>query len=206
MKSSEQRRHLAFEAARLMAREGITDVARARHKAAQRLGITDKNNQPDSDEILQQLREYQRLHGTPRQGHELRRIRVAAMDAMSYFKRFDPRLTGSVLEGTANAASAVLLHLHADDAESVPRFLADAAIPAQSRFRRLRLDAGRSQDFPAWTFIADGQAFELLVLPATLLRQAPLDADGKPMRRASLATLRTDWANDGEPGALPLQS
>lgn len=203
MKFREQRRLLAFEAARLMAREGVTDVARARHKAAQRLGITDKASQPDSDEILQQLRDYRRLHGTPRQDLELRRIRLAAMDAMAFFKCFEPRLVGSVLEGSASAASAVLLHLHADEAEAVPRFLADAAIPAQAKFRRLRLDAGRSEDFPAWAFIADGQPFELQVLPTILLRQAPLDTDGRPMRRASLSALRTEWANDDETGAQP---
>lgn len=202
MKTHGQRRQIAFEAARLMAREGHTDVGRARHKAAERLGITDKASQPDEGEILQQLREYQRLHGSPEHDDAVRSMRLAAIEAMAFFKHFQPRIAGSVLEGTAHPHSPVLLHLHSDDAESVPRFLVDASIPALARFRRLRKDGEHNEDFPVWTFTADGQAFELVVLPEALLRQAPLDTDGRPMRRASLASLRAmvteNSAFDGE--------
>ena len=96
-----------------------------------------------------------------------------------------------------DAHSPVLLHLHSDDADAVPRWLDDQGIPAQARTRRLRLDRERETEVPAWLFGAEGLGFEVLVLPLDGLRQAPLSAiDEKPMRRASAAQLRTLLADD----------
>jgi len=48
-----------------------------------------------------------------------------------------------------------------------------------------------------WLFSADSLAFDLTVLPADVLRQAPLSAvDGKPMRRASAAQLQAMLADE----------
>ena len=83
------------------------------------------------------------------------------------------------------------VHLYSDDAQAVDRFLDEAGIPAQERSRRLRLDRDREGEFPVWMFSAEELAFELVVLPAVALRQAPLSGiDEKPMRRASAAQLR----------------
>ena len=71
------------------------------------------------------------------------------------------------------------------------RFLDEAGIPAESRSRRLRLDRAREGDFPVWLFSAEELGFELTVLPAVALRQAPLSGvDGRPMKRASASQLR----------------
>ena len=113
------------------------------------------------------------------------------MRALEFFARFQPRLVGPVLEGTADAGSPVLLQLFSDDPEAVALFLDEHGIPAESRTRRLRLDRERSGDFPVWVFAAEDLPFDLTVLPLDALRQAPLSAvDEKPMRRASLAQLR----------------
>jgi hypothetical protein len=91
----------------------------------------------------------------------------------------------------------VSLQLYADDPDAVPRFLDEHGIPAESRTRRLRLDRERSDDFPVWLFGAEGVTFDLTVLPATALRQAPLSGiDEKPMRRASLSQLHELLAAD----------
>lgn len=190
MKSREQRQRLAMEAARLMANEGIADAGWARRKAARRLGISDRGSQPDDEEVLQQLRDYQWLFGPALPGQALRRMRLAALQAMEFFERFQPRLAGSVLDGSAHAHSPVLLHLHADDPESLPRFLLEAAIPAESGFRRLRGHDAEKRDYPLWSFVADGQAFELLLLPLSALRQAPLGSNGRPQRRINRAGLQ----------------
>ena len=77
------------------------------------------------------------------------------------------------------------------------RFLEEAGIPAELRSRRLRLDRMREGEFPAWMFTAQDLGFELIVLPALALRQAPLSAvDEKPMRRASATQLRQLLAAD----------
>jgi hypothetical protein len=187
----ERRHRLAHEAARLMAEGGIRDFHQAKLKAAARLGIHDDASLPRNREIEDALREYQRLfHGEARAG-DLRLRREAAARALEFFDCFDSRLVGPVLDGTADANSAVSLQLFAEDPDAVPRFLEEHGIPAESRTRRVRLDRDRADDFPVWLFGAEGVTFDLTVLPPTALRQAPLSGiDEKPMRRASLAQLR----------------
>lgn len=193
----ERRQRLAHEAARLMAEGGMRDFHQAKRKAAQRLGIFDDASLPRNREIEDALRDYQRLFLGDRQQADLRHRREAALRALEFFTAFQPRLVGPVLDGTADAHSPVLLHLHSDDADAVPRWLDEQGIPAQARTRRLRLDREREAEVPAWLFGAEGLGFEVLVLPLDGLRQAPLSAiDEKPMRRASAAQLRTLLAND----------
>lgn len=193
---SERRQQVAHEAARLMARGGILDYQQAKLKAAQRLGFDDNASLPRNEEVEAALREYQRLFlGHPQQC-ALRERREAAAQALEFLAEFSPRLVGPVLEGTADANSPVLLHLHADDADAVPRFLEQAGIPLQSSSHRMRLDRSREDMFPAWVFSADGIAFDLIVLPADTLRQAPLTSDHRPTRRASLWQLRQLLAAD----------
>ena len=192
----ERRHRLATEAARLMAEGGIRDYHQAKLKAAARLGIFDDASLPRNREIEDALREYQRLFNADQAG-DLRARREAAVQALDFFSGFEPRLVGPVLDGTADRNSPVALHLHADDAEAVARFLEERRIPAESRVRRLRIDRERSEDVPVWVFAADGLAFDLTVLPLVRLRQAPLSSvDEKPMKRATLSQLRTLLAED----------
>jgi hypothetical protein len=196
-RTRERRHRLAHEAARLMAEGGIRDYHQAKLKAAARLGIFDDASLPRNREIEEALREYQRLFLGDSQAGDLRTRREAAMHALEFFARFEPRLVGPVLDGTADRNSPVALHLHADDPEAVARFLEDQRIPAESRTRRLRLDRERNEDAPVWLFAADGLTFDLTVLALGQLRQAPLSSlDEKPMKRASLAQVRTLLAED----------
>jgi hypothetical protein len=190
-RTRERRQRLAHEAARLMAEGGIRDFQQAKRKAAERLGIHDDASLPRNREIEEALREYQRLFLGERQVDELRRRREAALRALEFFHRFDPRLVGPVLDGTADTRTPVALQLYCDDADAVAHFLDEAGIPAEARSRRLRLDRLREGEFPLWLFSAEDLGFELTVLPAVALRQAPLSGvDGRPMPRASAAQLR----------------
>ncbi|HWS78859.1 MAG TPA: hypothetical protein VN205_10855 [Thermomonas sp.] len=196
-KTRERRQHLAFEAARLMAEGGIRDYHQAKLKAAQRLGISDDASLPRNREIEDALREYQRLFLGSDQPNELRRRREAALRALEFFRDFEPRLVGPVLDGTADANAAVALHVHDDDPDALSRWLDQHGVPAESRSRHLRLDREREGDFPVWLFSAEDLSFDVTVLPADVLRQAPLSGiDGKPMRRASTAQLRALLAED----------
>jgi hypothetical protein len=187
----ERRHRLAHEAARLMAEGGIRDYQQAKRKAALRLGIADDASLPGNREIEDALREYQRLFQGDSQARDLRRRREAALQALEFFEGFHPRLVGAVLEGFADGHSAVTLHVHAEDAEDISRFLDEQRIPAQLQTRRVRLDRQRTEEVPAWSFGAEGIPFDLTVLPMPALRQAPLsEVDDKPVRRASLAQLR----------------
>jgi hypothetical protein len=196
-RTRERRHRLAHEAARLMAEGGIRDYHLAKLKAAERLGIHDDASLPRNREIEDALREYQRLFAGDAHAAGLQARREAALRALEFLTAFDPRLVGSVLDGTADANAAVALHLHAEDADAVPRFLEEHGIPAEARTRRLRLDPERVFDAPVWLFSAEEFTFDLTVLPAQVLRQAPLSGvDEKPMRRASASQLRALLAAD----------
>jgi len=187
----ERRQRLAHEAARLMAESGMDDYGQAKRKAARRLGIVDEAVLPRNAEIQTALREYQRLFQSHSQPLALRQRREAAVEAMRFFAGFAPRLVGPVLDGTADAHAPVLLHLHAEDADEVARFLIESDIPADAGTATIWLDKKRSVEVPAWHFMADDVAFALKVLPLSALYQAPLSAlDDKPAARATAQQVR----------------
>ncbi|KQZ79792.1 hypothetical protein ASD55_03655 [Rhodanobacter sp. Root561] len=189
---------IAQEAARLMSEHGIRDFHHAKLKAAERLGILDTQALPRNQEIEQALREHQRLFLGDSQPQLLRQRREAALDAMRFLAAFEPRLVGAVLEGTADAHSAVCLHVYSDDPEAVMLYLREHGVPFDTQVRRLRY--GRDEDqpeYPVLLFAADELPFDLTVLPRDALRQAPLDrADDRPMRRASLTQVELLLAED----------
>jgi hypothetical protein len=185
-----RRQRVAYEAARLIAQHGLQDYHLAKLKAAQALGISDDASLPRNTEVQEQLRDYQRLFRGDAQPHELRLRREAAQQAMQFFESFEPRLVGSVLDGTADANSPVSLQVFSDDPDTVAHFMFEAMPQAKLQERKLRIGRETHRNFPAWEFSVDGLVFEIVVLPTDLLRQAPLSAvDGKPMQRASLAAL-----------------
>jgi hypothetical protein len=196
-RTRERRQRLAIEAARLMLEGGIRDFHQAKLKAAARLGEHDERDLPRNAEVEQAMRDYQRLFHGDRQQQHLQQRREAALRAMTFFERFDPRLVGAVLDGTADEHSAVMLQLYDDNPDAVALFLDEHGIPYEQRERQLRLDRERAQDFPVYVFAADGLPFDLTVLPRDVLRQAPLDRiGGRPMQRASLGALRELVAQD----------
>ena len=182
------RLRIAQEAARLMSEHGIRDFHHAKLKAAERLGILDTQALPRNLEIEDALREHQRLFLGDSQPKSLRQRREAAVEAMRFLSAFEPRLVGSVLEGTADTHSAVCLHVFSDDPDAVGRYLFDNGVPIETQTRRLRTTRDEQSEFPVLLFAADELPFDLTVLPRDALRQAPLDrrADDAPMRRATL--------------------
>jgi len=182
---------LAQEAARIMAQEGVRDFGLAKRKAAQRLNLPLNGRMPKNTEIDAALREYQRLFMAEDQPRRLQQLRESALQAMEFFARFDPRLTGSVLRGTAGAHSGVTLHLFADTPEDVVLFLMEQQIPFTDSERRFRVNGTAHDSFPSYQFTAGDVDIELVVFPTNSSRQAPWSPlDGKPMQRADLNTVR----------------
>ena len=191
------RLRVAQEAARLMSEHGIRDFHHAKLKAAERLGILDTQALPRNLEIEQALREHQRLFLADRQPQLLQQRREAAVEAMAFLAAFEPRLVGAVLEGTADAHSAVCLHVHSDDPDAVVRYLREHGVPIEMQVRRLRYNRDEQPEYPVLLFSADNLPFDLTVLPRDALRQAPLDrTELRPMRRASLAQVEVLLAQD----------
>jgi len=190
---------VAQEAARLMSEHGIRDFQHAKLKAAERLGILDDQSLPRNVEIEQALREHQRLFQADSQPQWLRRRREAAVEAMHFLQAFQPRLVGAVLEGTADAYSAVCLHVFSDDPEAVGLYLREQGVPIEQQVRRLRHGRDEHTEYPVLLFSADELPFDLTVLPLDALRQAPLDrADDRPMRRATRAQVEALLHDDDD--------
>ena len=184
------RRRVALEAARLISEHGIRDYGHAKRRAADRLGVWDEQALPRNTEIEDALREHQRLFQVASQPQALRARREGARAAMRFLACFEPRLVGAVLEGTADAHSAVCLHVFSDDPDALTLFLGERGIAVETRSRRIRLDRERELLAPVLLFSADNLGFDLTVLPLDALRQAPLDRiDGRVQPRASLAAL-----------------
>jgi len=185
--SDQMRRRVAVEAARLMSESGIRDFQMAKHKAAERLGANDKSQLPNNAEIEDALREYQRLFQADEHPRTLRRLREEARDAMRFFKDFEPRLVGPVLEGTADKFSAVCLHLFCDTPEQVMILLDENGIDYEEQDRKLKYAHDETQGYPALIIPRDDIRIDLTLLPPEAIRQSPLDrVDDKPMKRASL--------------------
>ncbi len=197
MRSIEVRERIAKEAARLMCEAGIGEFQLAKRKALQRLRIPDQRNLPSTEEIESAVSEYQRLFRAHSQPQRLTELRRTAVRAMRFLKRFQPRLVGAVLSGTADAHSGVCLHLFAETAEEVGLFLLDNGIPHEHGERAMRIASDGTQRLPTCRFMADDVAVELVVFAERARRRVPLSpVDGRPMQRAALQAVE---ALAGEP-------
>jgi predicted nucleotidyltransferase len=184
-RTEDMRRALAQEAARIMAEHGIEDFLQAKRKAADRLGVNDVSVLPKNIEIEAALRAHQRLFGRESHDHSLREQRRIALKTMRVLAEFNPRLVGSVLNGTATEYSDINLHLFADASETVAIRLLDMGMPHEFYERRVKMDAERSVNYPALRFEANGRTVDATVFPIDGIRQSPSSpVDGRPMKRA----------------------
>lgn len=189
--AEQQRRHIALEAARIMADEGINDFQLAKRRAAARLGMDELKNLPNNQQIEQALRERLQLFHGARLADQLRRLRTLAVEAMEFLQPFDPRLVGAVLTGAATPTCGVQLHITAELPEDIALRLQEHGIPFQQDMRRVRFGGERYENVPTFQFTADGTSIELFVFNPRHARETPLSpVDGKPMRRAHLKEVR----------------
>ena len=183
----QMRQRIAQEAARLIVSEGIRDYLIAKRKAAERLGAPDTQNLPRNIEVEAELAAYQRLFQDQEQPARLKQLRQAALEAMRFFEGFEPRLTGSVLSGTAGEHSDVNLHLFSETPEAVTFFLMEQRVPFEEGQRRVRFNKDDYASYPLVRFLAGDVQIEALIMPLNGPRQAPRSPlDGKPMQRANL--------------------
>lgn len=179
------RLRVAQEAARLMVEQGIRDFALAKRKAAERVGATQRQQLPENGEIEEAVAEYLRIFYPDSQPQRLRHLRETALRAMKLLHRFEPRLVGPTLKGTADQHSPVNLHLFANQPEEVSWFLMEQRIPHDTSERRYPGTPQRS--YPLFSFLAGDVQVELTVFPIDGLRQAPKSpVDGRPIKRADM--------------------
>lgn len=203
-RAEQLRRALAQEAARIMSEQGIDDYGLAKRKAAERLGATDIAVLPKNTEIEEALAAHQRLFESTTHSSELTDLRRTALRAMRMLRKFEPRLVGPVLNGTASAHSEVTLHLFAEGSEPVALHLMEQGVPHRIAERRLRYEPNRLVAYPVIQFVAGNQPIDAVVFPIDGIRQSPASpVDGRPMRRANAEEVesllnrsdgRPDWS------------
>lgn len=186
------RRLLAQEAARIIVNQGIRDYRAAKLKAAERLGMSARGSLPNNAEIEQALGEHHQLFGGDSHTELLRSAREAALSAMQMLSTFEPRLVGPVLNGTADANSAVNLHVFSDQPETVAMQLDSMAISYRPYERRLRRNRDVTETYAGFEFHHQSADVQATVFPVDGIRQAPLSPiDGRPMQRADASRVQS---------------
>lgn len=190
-KMKQARLEVAAEAARILATEGQHNYHAAKKKAAERLGVSERLALPSNLEVKDALRSYQALYGGSAHLDNLIRLRHIAARSMQWLEAFQPRLVGSVLDGTANAHSRIALHVFADSTESLVFFFLEKDKPFDQQQRQIRWFDGAHRSVPVMVFELDGVDVEMTVFETLHLRQSPPSPiDGRPQRRASLADVQ----------------
>ncbi|MGB7814792.1 MAG: hypothetical protein WBL28_00405 [Methylotenera sp.] len=140
------RQMIAQQAARMMAEDGVHDFAYAKKKAGRQLGISENSVLPTNAEIEEEIRLYHEIFNADEQPLELAKLRKTALITMQLFERFNPHLTGSVLDGTAGKFSQTDIHLFADSVKDVEMFLLNQQIPFESSEKSYRISDKPSKD------------------------------------------------------------
>jgi hypothetical protein len=159
------REQLAHQAAKLMAEDGITDHATAKHKAARQLGASDTQHLPSNQEVDDALHSYRALYQHETHPDILRQLREEALAAMRLLQQFHPYLTGSVLSGAAGAHSDINLMLFSDDTKAVLLFLLKHDLEFEDGEWRVRI-GGHEESVPSYTLTGEsGVQIHIIVLP-----------------------------------------
>ena len=181
------RMEVAAEAARIIATEGQHNYHAAKKKAAERIGVSERLALPSNVEVKEALHRYLDLYGGMPHQENLQQMRRAAVHIMHLLGEFNPRLVGSVLDGTASQHSRIAFHVFADPVESVVLFFSERDIDFSQEQRQIRWHTGGHRFIPLIVTEFEGHAVELAVFEPVSLRQAPPSPiDGKPQHRATL--------------------
>jgi hypothetical protein len=133
------RQLIAQSAARMMAEDGISDYAYAKKKAGRQIGAVDGDVLPSNHEIEEELKLYNSLFLSDEQPEKLHELRKNALFTMQLLERFNPHLTGTVLDGTAGLGSETHIHLFADSLKDVEMFLLNQNIPFETNEKSYRI-------------------------------------------------------------------
>jgi len=178
-------------AARFIAEDGLITYHAAKRKAADQLGYNKRKDLPSNSEIERSVITYQNLFQNTCQPLTLFKLRCKAVNIMNLFERFNPRLAGSVLAGTAGSHSEIIVHLFLDNPEIISIQLLDNDIPNELCERRMRTTDKKTTAFPAYYFFADDIPVILIIFPEKDVKHAPVcPINGKLMKRANITKVK----------------
>ena len=186
-RQTDMRARIAAAAARIMAEDGVDDVALAKRKAARQLGAADTHALPRNDEIEAELRAYRSLYQADEHPHLIDELRRVAFEVMRELERFSPYLTGPVLSGLAGPYAEIDLQLFPDSAKEVEIFLLDRGVPFTTNEAR-RFSGDRARAVSLISLDWHGVPVRLSVFDPRDERVALKTSQaGRPMERAGIA-------------------
>lgn len=206
--SRHTRLRIAEAAARLIAVDGIEDIALAKRKAARQLGAVETRNLPTNEEVEAALGAYQQLYQADEKQLRLGHLRKRAAQMMRELQQFNPQLSGAVLDGTVARYCDIDLHLFTDSAKEVELFLLNRGLDYRPRQRRVYRGTEQST-IPAFAVTTDDADFNISVFACVDLRLSLRSTlHGRRFRHAGLNMVlamqdqeEPAWRNDGkEPG------
>ncbi len=193
------RQLIAQSAARMMAEDGISDFAYAKKKAGKQLCAVDNSVLPSNAEVEEELKLYNALFLSDEQPENLRTLRKSALFTMELLKKFNPYLTGAVLDGTAGLGSETHIHLFADNLKDVEMFLLNKDIPFETNEKSYRVMNDGKRDkkgdnrkkVPVFTLEMESGLIKLSVFEIDDMRVATKRAtDGGNAERADIDSVK----------------
>jgi hypothetical protein len=182
--TTQQKALIANTAARLIAESGISDYSLAKRKALHALGLPEGTHLPENAEVEAELRTYQRLFQGDEHAERIAKLRHKASAIMEVMQKFNPYLTGSVLDGTAGRYAEIDIQLFTDSAKDVEIFLLNQHIDFEhSTPRSDRAEAVLTLD-------DELAAINLIVYPRFEERIVFKTRDGRVRQRVRLHALR----------------
>ena len=182
--TTQQKALIANTAARLIAESGISDYSLAKRKALHALGLPEGTHLPENAEVEAELRTYQRLFQGAEHAERIDTLRRKAREIMELVHKFNPYLTGSVLDGTAGRYAEIDIQLFTDSAKDVEIFLLNQRIDFEhSTPRSDRAEA-------VLTLNDDVASINLIVYPRFEERIVFKTRDGRVRQRIRLDALR----------------
>lgn len=192
------RAEIAAAAARMIAEDGA-DYATAKRKAARQILGGNKTHSdvlPDNAQIEDEVRAYNELFFGDTQPARLLHLRQLAVRLMDELARFDPYLTGAVLNGTAGEHTDIHLQLFTASAKDVEIYLLNKNISFEvSENRHFKGDHKSNRQVETLSFLLPqkGRAPEgvhLAVYDPDDLRGGIRTASGNRVERADIDAVR----------------
>lgn len=145
-RNQELRQLIAQRAASMMAEEGISDYAYAKKKAGRQLGVLDLNCLPTNAEVEDEIKLHNEIYHSEDQPENLRQLRIDALAVMQMLEKFNPHLTGPVLDGTAGRFTETHIFLFADSLKDVEIFLLNKQIAYETSEKSYRVNNDKRSD------------------------------------------------------------
>jgi len=184
------RLQIAHLAARLIAVDGIEDYALAKRKAARQAGAAETRNLPSNDEIDAALHAYLQLYQADEQAERIAHLRACALEMMRALQRFNPQLSGSVLDGRAGRYSMIDLHLFTDNPKDVELFILDQGFDYTQKHRNVYRGSEPST-IAAFVVCTDKADFNISVFAYNDRRlRLSNTSNGRPLRHACLESVQ----------------